>query len=559
LSQKIAYLISSHDDIDKVVGVCPRDSIFVMSKNSSRKIQFESPNYVYPESSGDSTDEGLCTLLTDGWYRGGNGYDLTEVRGVSIGQALSSSINMSLSSILREYRAFSPLFHSYDLLVICNQVSIPRNIVFDFFSKQVKYLNLDTENDVFTGWPDYKNLKDWLLPKYGELNSRFVSFIRHFQLLVFRRSLLERCLIFSDWTNLNDFSVDNSIYTNHRNLLKSALICEDSDLTDVYLDEFKTLDLDFIDERIRELFVWFDSTQIDEDLLVIIGNMIRFEVQTKLVWLAKYSSQIEDLYRCYKPQKIQLIQENFEPFAVALCLANRFQIPVWINVDGHALNAQDFPKLTVADNTKRRVSGFAVTSDLIYEVALVRGFSPDQMIKKKSVFFQFYDGRSPTNFVFDVIILTWVPNVMNPDSRLESPASTLVDVLQLAARLFGGQIAIKIKSETIELKYVQSVVRLFGLESRVTILTGRLSDSISKCQLAIGGLSSAIAESLIVGVPYYVFEPKENVFTERHHQSSIISRNQIHTTIDSLELSLRTFENNVSSSVIAISNVVKGE
>ena len=93
----------------------------------------ESWDYYYPESSIDSIEEDLCESLTHGWYRNSTGNDLTEVDGVSIGQALSSSIQLSLTSVLREFRASRLLLERYDRVVFWNVKTVPSKVVLDCY------------------------------------------------------------------------------------------------------------------------------------------------------------------------------------------------------------------------------------------------------------------------------------------------------------------------------------------------------------------------------------------------------------------------------------------
>ncbi len=554
MKHKIAYVVSSLEEFEKVQVICPDSHCFVTSRLLFIQHPDESWAYYYPESSIDSIEEDLCETLTHGWYRNSIGSDLTEVDGVSIGQALSSSIQLSLTSVLREFRACRLLLERYDQVVFWNVKTVPSKVVLDCYSEEIEYVNFDLASLVNYEWPNYKTLHDWLLLRLGAVHPRVIRVIRGVQLIFGRKLLRNRHVIFSDWTNLNQDTGENPIFTNQIDLRKSALICSNGKLYDKYFRDFNNLNIEFIDAKIKKILLESIFFDFDDKLCVMLSKMIKLEIANKVVWLAKYASQIEDLIECYKPKSIQIVQENFEPFTVALCLANRFEIPVLVKVDGHALNTSDFPKLKTGDGSKIRVSKFTLTSDLLYKRALDLGFDSNQLVKQKSIFYQFYNVEDRVEIVYDAIILTWVPYVMNPQARLDSPSATLASVLQLAARLFDGHLAIKIKAESIELNYVQLVIQLSGLEDRVTILTGRLSSCIRQCRVVIGGLGSAIAESLITEIPYYVYEPIENGFTEKYHQSSIIPRDQIHTDILSLEKSICRRKNWVNKDVIVVSN-----
>jgi hypothetical protein len=82
-----------------------------------------------------------------------------------------------------------------------------------------------------------------------------------------------------------------------------------------------------------------------------------------------------------------------------------------------------------------------------------------------------------------------------------------------------------LKVET-ERHYVQSV--LDELNVKADILLGKFNNVLGKTNAVIGGISTAVAESAFVGIPYFVYEPLENGNSDEWVNSSVvISRESI--------------------------------
>jgi hypothetical protein len=119
------------------------------------------------------------------------------------------------------------------------------------------------------------------------------------------------------------------------------------------------------------------------------------------------------------------------------------------------------------------------------------------------------------------------------------------------------RIAIKLKVEA-ERHYVQSV--LDELNLKADILVGKFNKVLGKTNAVIGGISTAVAESAFVGIPYFVYEPLENGYLDEWVNSSVvISRESI--ARNSEELRNLIMEKNPSFCVpideLVVSNATK--
>ena len=100
---------------------------------------------------------------------------------------------------------------------------------------------------------------------------------------------------------------------------------------------------------------------------------------------------------------------------------------------------------------------------------------------------------------------------------------------------FEGKIAIKVKDLLIELEYVNEIVHQLGLSQRIEILSGKFYEHVNSTRLIVGGISSAIAEAMIHEVPYVIFEPQENGYSDLClEQSSVLDIKRIARTSEDL-------------------------
>jgi hypothetical protein len=158
---------------------------------------------------------------------------------------------------------------------------------------------------------------------------------------------------------------------------------------------------------------------------------------------------------------------------------------------------------------------------------------------------------------YDFVVMTLLPCTLNVSTNYLSPRDSLREILNCLRELEITRIAIKLKVEA-ERHYVQSV--LDELNLKADILVGKFNKVLGKTNAVIGGISTAVAESAFVGIPYFVYEPLENGYLDEWVNSSVvISRESI--ARNSEELRNLIMEKNPSFCVpideLVVSNATK--
>ena len=110
--------------------------------------------------------------------------------------------------------------------------------------------------------------------------------------------------------------------------------------------------------------------------------------------------------------------------------------------------------------------------------------------------------------------MTAIPNHYNPVANIESPKETLRIALDVALQNTDMRIGIKLKDSRIEDQFVRQVISDLAANDRVDVLVGTFSEHVPKAEFIIGGISTAVAESMMASVPYLIFEPVSNGYSD---------------------------------------------
>ena len=483
-------------------------------------LEFE---YYYRESTTDSNAENSVINFSDSWYRDENGFDRYFNCGYSIPQILTGSIRIGVASILRDFIALRDfLIHFERFLIYQHEDQILLRVA-DAFKSSIQYYDPPNCGRYWGEWLQERKLRDFLgihLSKFSILILKVLVAVRNF---VFARIYRGRVLVFSDWTNYKNPILQNCIWTNHRNPLRSALV-----FTNNYSNKvaFRLIHddepIECIQIHCQEIQDHFGLVNSDE-LTSIIREYIVDLIETNKETLRKYISQLIYLFETYRPRRIVIPAELFEPFTVAIQTARMYSTECTLMVDGHDAVGDSVPSLRDSSNLDLLVTNFVVSSSVQYENAISRGFSESNVITQDSIFYFLNSGVVVSDVCYDLIVLTWIPNHQNPNARNDGPMKALFDVVSLAASSFKGRIGIKVKNEIHEMDYVKTIIDYLCIADRTDVLTGSLKDHLMTSNFFIGGFSSAIAECALLEKRYLVYEPFSNGYGEMHSERPCIA------------------------------------
>lgn len=111
-----------------------------------------------------------------------------------------------------------------------------------------------------------------------------------------------------------------------------------------------------------------------------------------------------------------------------------------------------------------------------------------------------------------VIVMAFYPNVTNPDSRWDKRYSITLDVVDLMVKMGEKSILIKVKngfSKDLDAfmftKYLKELN--YNPEVNIEVVVGEFPEIVHKAKMVVGQISTALFESIVSNVPYYIYEP----------------------------------------------------
>jgi hypothetical protein len=345
--------------------------------------------------------------------------------------------------------------------------------------------------------------------------------MRATQQIIFPSTRKPNRLVFGDWTNFGiEYENVPTLWTNHyRNIRKCAFMCQPGRRE---IKKFSTSsrcsqifeNVDFEDVLNRHSKA--TSTNFRLALTTVVWRVLKVNTP----WIAYYHSQMNALFDIYQPASIELPGELFEPYSVALMVANQRLVPATLMLDGHDASGICIPVLRNETSSVLRFSKFVVLSQDQMDTARNLGINEAMFVKRESLFWRKYKKTENFSQKYGTIIMTWIPNHYNPVANIESPKETLLAALEVALQHTGKRIGIKVKDLTVEGSYVYRLVSDLAAEDRVDILVGAFSEHVQKTDFVIGGISTAVAESMMAGVPYLIFEPIDNGYSDEFLSTS---------------------------------------
>ncbi len=454
------------------------------------------------------------------WYRDADGQDLTLVDGISYGQALTGSLKVAVASVVRDHHALNTIKNDGFQIVLPRQCPQILHEVARAIFEDVDICECD--NEVSDGaWLEERILRDYLSFKIPYVSRIFIRWMRAAQQIIFPSTRKPNRLVFGDWTNLGiEYENVPTLWTNYyRNIRKCAFVCQPSRRE---IERFSTSprysqvfeDVNFEDVLYRH------PKATSANFRFALTTVVRRVLKVNTPWIAYYHSQMNGLFNSYQPASIELPAELFEPYSVALMVANQRLVPATLMLDGHDSSGANVPVLRNQTNSVLRFSKFVVFSQDQIDTAQNLRINDSMFVKRESPFLRRYKKIENLSQEYGVIIMTWLPQQYNPVANIESPKETLRAALEVALQHTGKRIGIKVKDERLEGSYVRKVISDLAAVDRVDILVGAFAEHVQKTDFVIGGISTAVAESMMAGVPYLIFEPIDNGYSDEFLSTS---------------------------------------
>ena len=459
-------------------------------------------------------------FLAYNFYRDENGEDQSVVDGISIGETLASSLWQGFSSIARHYQEFGLGGRRNETIVLPKDASALRIKVASVFStvsvtgSPIGQFQYDEEQWGFKNlpivrlsrifriaqWPIRSSIRrkkilsiaGWTM-RHDEINKKDV-------VVLFRKSLLNGAspILKRNFIRHGDkiFNLENNVHFSKQTFVQT-------------LERYGT--------------EWDDLVI---DLCVEFATNLYSEMRSNLVLCFALYSDLLDNYR----PKVCRVQADFSPdWIIVYQLCRKMGIRTESYLDG-------YPIIPLCPISRDRSGKGWLVDDV---VAFGRGHAdlistmdfPCERILLKEPPFRHLQIENVK--IFDFIIVSSFANCFSMYGDQLSPVATMKAVLEVVTKVGAKSIGIKIKTIK-ERKYIEPLIK--NLHIPVEILEGPFNSHVNKASAIIGGISTAIAESTIAGIPYFVFEPPEQGYTdELINKSQVIKLERVARTKHQLE------------------------
>lgn len=448
--------------------------------------------------------------LAYNWFRNSDGVDQTVVDGISIGETIASTLWCGFVSIAHYYQEFSTASQTDESINLPSDSSRLMTRVASIFFK------------VTSTAPPIQNYQcdEFLMyaihvPK-APLASIFRSAQRPFRFWIRRRNTL---VIPHAFTKQSFRKKTESLEMYRKSILRGAA----PRLKRKFVIDGETIfGLEMINhfsyrnfaETLRRHNADWDSKLIE--LCVAYAKDAYREMRQHLIdCFALY----RDLFENYKPKICVLPSDSFPSFVIAYQICRMHGIGTLSYVDGYPVIAV-WP-IARDEMGKNWIVDQVAAYDADHRESILKlGFPESRILLAESPFGKL---QIRNMVVYDFIIMSWFANSFSMGSDHTSPVTTMNSALDVVISKGAKSIAIKIKSVD-EKRYIIPLIK--DLPIPVDILDGNFYEHVTKARAVIGGISTALKECAYAQIPYFVFEPRGNGYSDELINRSLVVKIQ---------------------------------
>ena len=456
--------------------------------------------------------------LAHDWHRDVAGRDWLDSDGISVGQIISGSAWIGFASLFREYRIFKQQIMQDGVIRLSSDASPLQRTVAHRLGKVLD--NDMSGGDAVRMAARFEERKLSCVPGEG----RYGRWLHRLQVPISRHVRRRRNMYFDDWTSRALARSDSSgLVLNARNLLHGAYCRLDHKSCELAEQLFPArLSLQLTPQCLSDVLGRAGITW-DDALVQLCSDYLHRNYSLNRSYLVRALALYNSMFEYYRPEIASIPGEVYEPYTIALQLARRHGIRSRFLIDGY-LVFSSYPYLRNAAGDDWLIDEFAAYGDAARDHFLMRGVAPDRCTMMAAPLLYRHAPRKCPR-IYDVIVMTWIPMHLNPDCRVDAGPEILRSAVSAAIEAGITRIAVKVKSEA-EIPYVRNILTELGLDQQVPILTGYFFDHVQSAHAVIGGISTGIVETLFHDIPYYIFEPAENGYSDEIIALSVLYNRQ---------------------------------
>jgi len=465
----------------------------------------------------------LPSAIARSWYRNLDNVDIHGSQ-YSSGMVLEMRIAPMISKIIQFYYSFSELEKVYKTIEVpCNYPKFLDKI-FDIFKKNIKFI----PEQIYSKDLDISINKRNVIKK---VNVNKYSPIFRFLQKPFIGLMRNRTIMFPDWTYLGQKN-KNYLYQNGLNIFNSFYYKDIDKKNDDEMPKPVSINTDAIQSLLDKYNIEPNDSY---NLLILIQDIISIEYNASVKVLEQQYFVMENLINHYKPSKMIIPDEGFHSaYNMLMQVASKAKIETVTVLDGY-LMFLDVDRIRIKeDGVSPLVKNYATMGSLNHE--MVGNVYPKfNRIFIKAPLLSYLSNKVKPKKIYDALIMMPDPDAMNPNNRSDMKNKYILDVINCLKLMKIDKIAVKIKTglDTHNIKFFQDYFIKNNIDN-VEFIRGFGYEAISKSSIVVGQLGTSAYESLVMKIPYFIYEPMNNGVTDINMKYSIINDDYIARSIEDL-------------------------
>lgn len=530
-----AYLVSSAEDLNWVKRHGD-SAAMVIAHDAVSAAQFELP-YFFPESCGDPARAREVEYLVKHWYRDASGRDRYGRDGVSFAQVIGGSTWIALASLCREYAAITGWLSRCGKVAVSVRETQRFLNVAGIFGDQVLHYDPQHERRSLIETCNDRPLNTDGYPLHCQPKARVARL-----LAAPRRwfGATRDTLYINDWTFRDLVAADHSGLTLFgRSVNKGAFPLLSSDRIAAAEAAFEAQKADSVTAADLAHVLARFGAEWSPTLLALAEAEIRTRYRGLRAYLVRCHALFSDLLDTYRPCRIVLSGESLEPHTLLMQMARARSIEVWFLNDGYLPTVPIGvpPALRRGNGHEWLISKILAYGRASAEQLQISGFPGERIFLIPPAFLSNIRQSADDAVVWDATIATWFPNHLNPESREEWTCRMTCEVAELLLLLGYSRVAVKVKHPP-EGEVYRELQRRGMLSSAVTVIWEPFQKHLSATRLVVGGLSTGVLEAFNAGVPYFIYEPFENGYSNDCIRSRVIDPRLVARTLPELRANM---------------------
>jgi|APSaa5957512535_1039671.scaffolds.fasta_scaffold40518_2 hypothetical protein len=465
------------------------------------------------------------------WYKNEFGEDVIQRNGISIGPIIAKNVAASFANDYRNYLAIKKTLDKCNTIYIDKHAPISFYRVSKVFKHQIKWFDAANRLSDNTSSPIRAQINHY--PKIHKL-----SFFARLLQKPIKFFIKNKIIIFSDWTYGDVFLKHKKCLSFNRiNLLQGCYLKYNE--SSFEYSESKYIFPDTLPKGVIDIRNMVKHKEWDDNLVCLFESTLQRVYSDSRLKLRRAYAIYKELFSYYKPDSVIFPTETYFAHLIALQIAKTMHIKTILALDGYPFLKNTSGTFPLHRSNKSTFDYYIAFGEYVrklyrkYEYILDR-----QILVYQSPLVRKIKQREVESSL--IIIMAFYPNVSNPDARWDKRFSITLDVVDLMVKMGEKQIVIKVKNGfSIELdmlmyeKYLNKLT--YGPEVNIKVVAGEFPEIVHKAKMVVGQISTALFESIVSRVPYFIYEPYDagriDLYFDEYHYNTARDIRQLKNNI----------------------------